>query len=101
LTEKPVGLAVCAIQYSLLSGDNVLDLFGGSGSTLIAAERTGRKAFLMGIDPLYCDVIVKRWEQFTGGTAERVSLDGTHRSSAPDSASLVALTCPHSMYQAL
>jgi DNA modification methylase len=51
----------------------VLDLFGGSGSTLIAAEQTGRTAFLMELDPLYCDVIVERWEQFTGKKAERVA----------------------------
>ena len=47
LTEKPVELAVRAMQYSSRAGENVLDLFGGSGSTLIAAEQTGRKAFLM------------------------------------------------------
>ncbi|MEZ6097149.1 MAG: DNA modification methylase [Pirellulaceae bacterium] len=71
LTEKPVELAVRAIQYSSLTGDNVLDLFGGSGSTLIACEQTGRKAFLMELDPLYCDVIVERWEKFTGRKAVR------------------------------
>jgi DNA modification methylase len=49
----------------------VLDLFGGSGSTLIAAEQTGRRAFLMEIDALYCDVIVERWERFTGQKAHR------------------------------
>ena len=54
LTEKPVELAVRAMQYSSLPGENVLDLFGGSGSTLIAAEQTGRKAFLMEIDAPYC-----------------------------------------------
>jgi len=70
LTEKPVELAVRAIQYSSLAGENVLDLFGGSGSTLIAAEQTGRKAFLMELDPLYADVIVQRWEKFTGRKAE-------------------------------
>jgi DNA modification methylase len=48
-----------------------LDLFGGSGSTLIAAEQTGRRAFLMELDPLYCDVIVQRFENFTGKKAER------------------------------
>jgi DNA modification methylase len=47
-----------------------LDLFGGSGSTLIAAEQTGRRAYLMELDPLYCDVIVQRWEKFTGQKAE-------------------------------
>ena len=70
LTEKPVELAVRAINYSSLKGENVLDLFGGSGSTLIACEHTARKAFLMELDPLYCDVIVKRWEQVTGKKAE-------------------------------
>lgn len=71
LTEKPVELAVRAMQYSSLPGENVLDLFGGSGSTLIAAEQTGRKAFLMELDPLYCDVIVQRFEKFTGKKADR------------------------------
>ncbi|MCO6439001.1 MAG: ParB N-terminal domain-containing protein [Phycisphaerae bacterium] len=72
LTEKPVELAVRAMQYSSRVGENVLDLFGGSGSTLIAAEQTQRRAYLMELDPLYCDVIVKRWEQFTGKSAERL-----------------------------
>lgn len=72
LTEKPVELAVRAIQYSSRSGENVLDLFGGSGSTLIAAQQTGRRAYLMEIDALYCDVIVQRWEEFTGEKAECV-----------------------------
>jgi len=71
LTEKPVELAVRSVQFSSLPGENVLDLFGGSGSTLIACEQTGRKAFLMEIDPLYCDVIVQRWEAFTGRKATR------------------------------
>jgi DNA modification methylase len=62
LTEKPVELAVRALQYSSRTGENVVDLFGGSGSTLIAAEQTGRQAFVMELDPLYCDVIVQRWE---------------------------------------
>jgi DNA modification methylase len=66
LTEKPVELATRAMEYSSRPGENVLDLFGGSGSTLIAAEQTRRRAFLMEIDPLYCDVIITRWEQFTG-----------------------------------
>ncbi|MCL4195501.1 MAG: hypothetical protein KJZ87_27435, partial [Thermoguttaceae bacterium] len=71
LTEKPVELAVRAMQYSSRAGENVLDLFGGSGSTLIAAEQTGRRAFVMEIDPLYCDVIVQRFEDFTGKKADR------------------------------
>jgi len=66
LTEKPVELAERAIQYSSRRGEHVLDLFGGSGSTLIAAERMNRRAFLMEIDPAYCDVIVQRWQDFTG-----------------------------------
>jgi DNA modification methylase len=61
------------MQYSSRPGEHVLDLFGGSGSTLIAAEQTGRKAFLMELDPLYCDVIVQRYEKFTGQKAERVA----------------------------
>ncbi len=72
LTEKPVELAVRAMKYSSHTGENVMDLFGGSGSTLIAAEQTGRHAYLMELDPPYCDVIVQRWEQFTGRKAERI-----------------------------
>jgi ParB/RepB/Spo0J family partition protein len=74
LTEKPIELAMRAMQYSSRPGENVLDLFGGSGSTLIAAEHTGRNAFLMEIDPPYCDVIVQRWENLTGKKAERSPL---------------------------
>jgi DNA modification methylase len=72
LTEKPVELAARAIEYSSKPGENVLDLFGGSGSTLIAAEQTGRRAFLMELDPLYADIIVQRFEQFNGQKAQRV-----------------------------
>jgi DNA modification methylase len=71
LTEKPVELAARAINYSSRPGEHVLDLFGGSGSTLIAAEQLGRRSFLMELDPLYCDVIVTRWQQFTGRQATR------------------------------
>jgi DNA modification methylase len=70
LTEKPVELAERAMHYSSRRGEHVLDLFGGSGSTLIAAERLGRKAFLMELDPAYCDVIVTRWQEYTGQRAE-------------------------------
>jgi DNA modification methylase len=73
LTQKPTELAARAIEYSSKPGENVLDLFGGSGSTLIAAEQAGRHAFLMEIDPLYADVIVQRYEQFTGKAAERAA----------------------------
>jgi DNA modification methylase len=69
LTAKPAELAVRAMQYSSRAGENVLDLFGGSGSTLIAAEQTGRRAFLMEIDPLYCDVICDRFQRFSGKPA--------------------------------
>jgi DNA modification methylase len=79
LTEKPVELAARAIEYSSQPGENVLDLFGGSGSTLVACEQKGRRAFLMELDPLYADVIVKRWEQFTGGKAERVPADAEEK----------------------
>jgi DNA modification methylase len=70
LTEKPVELATRAIEYCSRPGENVLDLFGGSGSTLIGAEMTGRRAFVMEIDGLYCDVIRARYEQFTGQKAQ-------------------------------
>lgn len=68
-TPKPVELVAKAITNSSKSDDIVLDLFSGSGSTLIACEKTGRKARLMELDPKYCDVIVKRWEDFTGKKA--------------------------------
>ncbi len=69
LTSKPAELGERAMQYSTVLGEHVLDLFGGSGSSLIAAERTGRKAFLMELDTLYCDVIVDRFQRFTGTPA--------------------------------
>jgi DNA modification methylase len=69
LTEKPVELAVRAIEYSSKRDENVLDLFGGSGSTLMACEHAGRRAFLMEIDGSYTDVIVKRWQAKTGKAA--------------------------------
>jgi len=74
LTQKPVELSVRPMQHSSRAGENVLDLFGGSGSTLIAAEQTGRRCLMMELDPLYCDVIVQRWERFTGRKAERHAL---------------------------
>jgi DNA modification methylase len=79
LTEKPVELAVRAMQYSSRPDENVLDLFGGSGSTLIAAEQTGRRSFLMELDPLYCDVIVQRFETFTGTKAKRIAAAASAR----------------------
>ncbi|MCP3998859.1 MAG: site-specific DNA-methyltransferase, partial [bacterium] len=76
LTEKPVELAERAMTYSLRREENVLDLFGGSGSTLIAAERMAHRAFLMELDPAYCDVIVNRWQAFTGKRADGWSGNG-------------------------
>jgi len=66
-TQKPVALAERAIKNHDV--ESVLDLFGGSGSTLIACEKTNRRAYLMEIDEHYCDVIVRRWEEFTGSVA--------------------------------
>jgi len=79
LTEKPVDLAVRAIHCSTRRGERVLDLFGGSGSTLIACEQSRRRARLMELDPLYCDVIVARWEAFTGRKADRQRSPATRR----------------------
>lgn len=67
-TQKPVALAEWAFDY-FKEVSTVLDLFGGSGSTLIACEKTGRHCLMMEFDPHYCDVIVKRWEEFTGKKA--------------------------------
>jgi site-specific DNA-methyltransferase (adenine-specific) len=73
-TMKPVELMEYQILNNTKGEDIVLDLFGGSGSTLIASEKVGRKARLMELDPKYCDVIVKRWEDFTGKQAELISI---------------------------
>jgi DNA modification methylase len=76
-TMKPVELIERAIANSSCQDNLVVDLFGGSGSTLMACERTRRMARLMEIDPRYCDVIVRRWQEFTGKEAV---LDGANRS---------------------
>jgi len=68
-TMKPVALFEYQMLNNTKGGDIVLDSFGGSGTTLVAAEKNGRIAYLMEIDPKYCDVIVKRWEEFTGKKA--------------------------------
>lgn len=68
-TPKPVALIERALQNSSKGGDTISDFFGGSGSTMIACEKLGRQARLMELDPKYCDVIVKRWEDFTGKKA--------------------------------
>ncbi|MFA5385937.1 MAG: site-specific DNA-methyltransferase [Eubacteriales bacterium] len=68
-TMKPVGITARAVQNSSRPGDIVLDLFAGSGTTMIAAEQIERAAYLMELDPVYCDVIINRFEQFTGQKA--------------------------------
>lgn len=72
-TMKPVPLFDYQIKNSSKRGQKVLDLFGGSGTTMIACEQNGRKAYLMEIDPKYADVIIDRWEEFTGNKAEKIN----------------------------
>lgn len=71
-TMKPVELVARALLNSSKKDAPVLDLFGGSGTTLIACEQTGRRCYMMELDPHYCDVIIKRWEDLTGRKAEKV-----------------------------
>ncbi|WP_411815967.1 site-specific DNA-methyltransferase [Hyphococcus sp. DH-69] len=71
-TVKPVQMIADAIKDVSGRGDIVLDLFGGSGSTLIAAEKTGRRGYLCELDPIYCDRIIRRWEAFTKDEAEQI-----------------------------
>lgn len=66
---KPVAMLADLMENSSDDGEIVLDLFGGSGSTLIAAEKSGRAARLMEIDPRWCDTIIERWQEFTGEKA--------------------------------
>lgn len=75
-TMKPVGLFEYQLLNNTKGGDLVLDSFGGSGTTLIAAEKNGRVARLMELDPKYCDVIVKRWQDFSG---KKATLEGTDK----------------------
>lgn len=72
-TMKPVALFAYQIQNSTKKGDIVLDLFGGSGTTIIACEQTGRSGFCMELDPKYCDVIIKRFENLTGTKAKKIN----------------------------
>lgn len=72
-TQKPIALAGRALTNSSCAGQIVLDLFGGSGSTLMAAEQLGRCARVMEFDPKYVDKIIARWEKFTGQTAEKLN----------------------------
>lgn len=72
-TPKPLALCSRAIKSSSRENETVLDVFGGSGSTLIACEQLNRKCFMMELDEHYCDVIITRWENLTGKTAERIT----------------------------
>ena len=76
-TMKPVELIERAITNSSRSGDTVLDPFSGSGSTVIACEKTGRQGRLIELDPLYVDVSIRRWHQYTGGCARRAADERT------------------------
>jgi len=78
-TQKPVELPERAIGNSSKAGDIVLDLFGGSGSTLIACEKTGRNAYLMELDEKFVDVIINRWQDFTGKEAVHIESGKTYK----------------------
>jgi DNA modification methylase len=93
---KPVELVERALRNSSRPGDGVLDAFGGSGTTLIAAEKTGRRARLMELDPKYSDVIIRRWQDWSGQGAVRerdgVAFDDvTPLAKAPGSGATMAL----------
>lgn len=75
-TQKPVALSAKAIHNSTEKGHIVLDLFGGSGSTLMGCEQTGRIARVMEYDPKYVDLIIKRFENFTGIKAQKIRVKG-------------------------
>jgi len=72
-TMKPIGLFDYQIKNSSKAGDNILDLFGGSGTTIMACEQNNRSAFVMEYDPKYADVIIDRWEAFTGKKAVKIN----------------------------
>ena len=84
-TQKPVALAEEALDKTTKAGWLILDLFGGSGSTLIACEKTGRHARLMELDPKYVDVIVRRWQEFTGKQATHAATGATFAEVDADS----------------
>ncbi|MBQ2173531.1 MAG: site-specific DNA-methyltransferase, partial [Alphaproteobacteria bacterium] len=71
-TMKPIPLLCEILLNATKEEDNVLDLFGGSGSTLIACEETNRNCYMMELDPYYCQVIINRWETYTGEKAEKI-----------------------------
>ena len=72
-TQKPVGLIINILKNFSDEDDKILDCFGGSGSTLIACEQLNRNCYMMELDPIYCDVIIDRWEKFTGRKAEKIN----------------------------
>jgi len=72
-TPKPLALCARAIKSSSREGETALDLFGGSGSTLIACEQLNRKCYMMEMSPKYVDVIIKRWEEYTGKKAVKIA----------------------------
>ena len=72
-TQKPIRMLGEILQDFSNKGEVILDVFGGSGSTLIACEQLGRTCYMMELDPRYCDVIIKRWENFTGKKAVKLN----------------------------
>jgi DNA modification methylase len=72
-TMKPVELVANCIKDGTKKDDVVLDIFGGSGTTMIAAEQLGRKCYMMELDPHYCDIIIARWEKLTNGKAQKIN----------------------------
>lgn len=83
-TQKPVALPERAIINSSKPKNKVLDLFGGSGSTLLACEKLDRSAYLMELDPKYCDVIIQRWQEFTGQNALHLDTNKTYNDLIKD-----------------
>jgi DNA modification methylase len=72
-TPKPIALCTRAIKSSSRENESVLDVFGGSGSTLIACEQNNRNCYVMELEPKWVDVIIQRWENFTGEKAVKIN----------------------------
>jgi DNA modification methylase len=83
-TQKPVELISKALENSSKKGDIVIDVFGGSGSTVIACELHNRKAMIVDLDPKYCDVIIKRWQNYTGKDAIHLETNKTYNELQKD-----------------
>jgi len=81
--QKPIELPKRAIENSTGYGDTILDPFGGTGTTLIASERTGRHCVMLEADPSYCDTIIQRWENLTGETARRLDTPDDYETHDP------------------